>query len=354
MKLNIIIIIISQSIFASGSHLLPERCELNPTFLPEVPKFLNPVDTQVLSSCSRTLKLWSHELFLKKVNTGHLDRDSSRKLVYSPALRTLIDERFSTLSIYPLSLYFHQDDVPSLKKLDVFSFISRVQTVVIEGAERLVIEAQLSESGTASQWGRNWGGMYDPNFWAWNQLIPVMDVLESVRVTAVKSLELHEYCSFVVIELSWSVTNGNMNWTATKTPRLLAVTRNGISGKQILLNHKLRNIQTLTLTEFDRSVLIDSVFAHLPKLESLNLGNTKVENISFLENLTSLKQLFLFGTEVENISALTNLMKLEKLSLHGTKVDNIAALAKLTKLEVVNLNGTKVQNIFALKNLTNL
>jgi hypothetical protein len=70
-----------------------------------------------------------------------------------------------------------------------------------------------------------------------------------------------------------------MNWTATKTSRLEAVPRVGISSKEILLNQKLRNLQTLTLNELDRSVMDDvSVLAQLSQLESLNLSKTNVEN----------------------------------------------------------------------------
>jgi hypothetical protein len=44
--------------------------------------------------------------------------------------------------MYPLSLTFHQVDVPLLQSSDVFSFISRVQTIIFEGTEPLVIEAR--------------------------------------------------------------------------------------------------------------------------------------------------------------------------------------------------------------------
>ncbi len=44
-------------------------------------------------------------------------------------------------NVYPITFTFDESDVPKLKKLKVFSFIRRVQTVVLEG---VVIEAKIS------------------------------------------------------------------------------------------------------------------------------------------------------------------------------------------------------------------
>jgi hypothetical protein len=57
------------------------------------------------------------KLLLNKVkNSEHLDRDLSWKLVSS--LRAEVEELFSDVSIYPITLTFHQDDVPLLKELE--------------------------------------------------------------------------------------------------------------------------------------------------------------------------------------------------------------------------------------------
>ncbi len=114
----------------------------------------------------------------KVKNSEHLDRDSSWKLVSS--LIAEVEELFSDVAIYPITLTFHQDDVPLLKELDVLSFIRRVQTVVFEGAERMVIEAKHSgttdESSESTQWHY---GMADPNFWAWEHPSSVSGILQS-------------------------------------------------------------------------------------------------------------------------------------------------------------------------------
>jgi Leucine-rich repeat (LRR) protein len=195
--------------------------------------------------------------------------------------------------------------------------------------------------------------MYDPNFWTWTQPHSLMETLESDRVTAVKSIELREDFSFLVIELSRSATEGDKNWRATKTSSLHGVKREGISAQDIFLNPKMRSLQTLTLSEFDRSVIDDvSVLAKLTTLKSLNLSKTKIENISALEHLTNLKWLSLRITNVENVSALAKLTKLESLNLDLTSVANMSTLNNLTNLKELNLLGTKVSDVevSALKN----
>ena len=184
----------------------------------------------------------------KVKNYEHLDRDSSWKLVSS--LIAEVEELFSDVSIYPINLTFHQDDVPSIRQLDVLSFVRRVQTVVFEGNKRMVIKPNHSETTGESSGSTEWHyGMADPNVWAWEQPTSLSGILQSTRVTAVKSLLLAELAGLVV-ELSWFVSGGDINWTTTKTFRLLSVKREGFSAEEILLNQKLRNIQTLKLTEF--------------------------------------------------------------------------------------------------------
>jgi hypothetical protein len=98
-KFNILLLL-SRSIFASGLN------ELSLTTFREVAEYLHPVETQALSSSSKSLNGWSRKLVLKQVkNSEHLDRDSSWKLVSS--LKAEVEELFSDVSIYPITLTFH-------------------------------------------------------------------------------------------------------------------------------------------------------------------------------------------------------------------------------------------------------
>jgi hypothetical protein len=303
-------------------------------------------------------------------------RAQSLQIVRSGELIRKIKKMYGNVSIYPITLTFSQADVPLLKQLDVFSFIRRVQTVVIEGAERMVIEAGNLDTADVrtTQWDIR---MYDPKFWVWSQPPSLRGILQSETVTAVKTLRLHPEIAHLFVGLSWSVTAGDINWTFTKTSRLHTVKRGGISVKDVLLNRKLRYIQSLTLIDFDSSVLVnDSVLANLENLESLILPSTHAVDLSALAKLTKLKSLDLSGAEFLSVSTLPELKSLESLNLTKTFVVDVSALVKLANLkslylvdarfvnmstlpelkslESLNLSGTKVVDVSVLAKLANL
>jgi hypothetical protein len=234
------IIFCSQTVFATSdtSTSTSGISQLSELMMQNVATYLQRRDTQALFSSSRSIETLARKLFLNQVTTDtHFDRYSSRKLIYSPSLRAKIEERFSHLSIYPITLTFQQDDVPLLNRLDVFSFISRVQTVVFEGDDRLVIEAKKSESETREERNGNiWSLiMYDPRFWVWDEPDSLMNVLHSDSVAVVKSIELGTERANLVIELLRSVTKGDINWTTTKTTCLHDVWLEGNTVKELFL-----------------------------------------------------------------------------------------------------------------------
>jgi hypothetical protein len=284
---------------------------------------LDPKDQKAFTNLSS--KGLNHEFIIHSLETGkrNFDRAESLQIVRSVDSRNKINEMYGNSLIYPMTLTFHQKDVPSLKKLDVLGFIRRVKTVVFEGAQGIVIEAKHPESdveiydnelsnilrrlhlnliqrvhtlvfetgyfnwlGTSRSWSIE---MYDPNSWALKQPQSLMEVLESDTVTAVKSLHLQTDTASLVVELSWSFTEGDVNWTATKTLGLHSVQREGVSTEEILLDQKLRN------------------------LESLNLSHTNVIEVSALVNLTNLKFLEMHGdwTNVDSNALKEILPKLE-------------------------------------------
>jgi hypothetical protein len=259
--------------------------KLSPSDLRLLTQLLPAGETLALFSTSRGLNKWdkvsqwSHNEVLKKVKSFEpLDRTFSWKLMYSPTLRAEVEEHFSDYTVYPITLNLHVDDLRSLHELEghVFEFFSRVRTVVIEGADRLVIEARDSVFGVDVPNELQWGmAMYDHNNWGWIQPTSVMDVLQSQEVTAVKSLDLQRGTAELIVDLSWSVTQGHIKWTATKTSRLEPVARGGILSIEILLHRKLVHLHTLRLTLFDRSVLNRvAVFENLPNIRALYVSDT--------------------------------------------------------------------------------
>ncbi|MCR4337626.1 MAG: hypothetical protein NUV91_07475, partial [Candidatus Omnitrophica bacterium] len=86
----------------------------------------------------------------------------------------------------------------------------------------------------------------------------------------------------------------------------------------------------------------------------LNLGGTRVSDVSALAGLVNLQILDLEGTQVSDVSALAGLVNLQELSLGGTQVSDVSALAGLVNLQLLNLVGTQVRDVSALAGLVNL
>jgi hypothetical protein len=130
--------------------------------------------------------------------------------------------------------------------------------------------------------------MYDPKLIVKTELnrlksMGISEIFRCAGVTAVKSIDLDRGAADLVVELSGLFKErGDINRTSTKTLRLDAVLLQrgslfSISAGQILLNPKVRHIQSLKLSECHRSVLVNpSVMANLKNLESLDLSDTQV------------------------------------------------------------------------------
>ncbi len=383
MKLIISLLFLS-SVFSSANQVLGGNT-LPLDLLSSIPSFLSRKEQNAFINISS--KDLNHSFIQHALETskGRLTRAQSLQIVRYANLRKIVEEKYKNLSIYPVTLTFHQDDVPLLQTKEVFSFIRRVHIVVFDQTERLIIEAvHLDVPHGDNQRSIE---MYNPNsaIWTWKQP-EIMELLDSEIVTAVKSLSLRDNKPLLSIEQSWSVTEGDMKWTGTKTSHLQAVQGEGISSSAIIGHNKMRSLRTLTvdnLVEF-------SVLTSLTKLESLflqltfggsgpvanesasellvlphqlkNLTNLKVlhlncykfETISALKNLTNLKFLNLGRTQVRDFSVLAELKSLKYLNLHATNIADVSVLANLTNLRSLNLSGTDFVDRSALANLTNL
>lgn len=94
-----------------------------------------------------------------------------------------------------------------------------------------------------------------------------------------------------------------------------------------------------------------SPLKNLVNLEVLELRNTNVSDISFLQYMPKLQQLdFFMSLLVTDTEVLANLTELNRVVLDETGVANIKGLANLTKLEFVSLQGTLVTDFENLYN----
>jgi hypothetical protein len=107
-----------------------------------ITSFLSQEDQNVFKNISS--KAMNHRFIIETLETSKdaLTRAQSFQILRSPEIREQIVEKYGNVSIYPITLTFHPDDLPAVKALEVSSFIRRVQRVVFEGGkieERFVI-----------------------------------------------------------------------------------------------------------------------------------------------------------------------------------------------------------------------
>lgn len=126
-------------------------------------------------------------------------------------------------------------------------------------------------------------------------------------------------------------------------------------------------------TELTELALVDVLFedltplAHLPGLKKLDLSlrnlakrqmvrrHRQSQDFSFLSSLPELEELCLYGrVDFDDASLVSGLPKIQSLILNSTKVEDVAPLAALSTLEFLHLGLTPVASIEALESLSTL
>lgn len=92
----------------------------------------------------------------------------------------------------------------------------------------------------------------------------------------------------------------------------------------------------------------------LYNLQVLNLSGTRVKDLSPLAGLKNLQALFLIGTWVKDLSPLAGLDSLQRLHFESTRVEDLSPLAGLHNLQELNLFGTPIEDLSPLAGLRNL
>ena len=100
---------------------------------------------------------------------------------------------------------------------------------------------------------------------------------------------------------------------------------------------------------------LDGSFSLLTNLETLEIENTKLKDVSPIEQLVNLKSLELFENQIEFLPKnLGNLQKLEYLAFSHNKVKNIKPVKSLTRLKELYFHYNYVEDISPIKCLVNL
>jgi hypothetical protein len=118
-----------------------------------------------------------------------------------------------------------------------------------------------------------------------------------------------------------------------------------------------RLLQSLSVRSLDLSdTKVENVepLRGLTALVMLNLNGTRVENVEPLRGLTALQTLDLRATDIQNVEPLKGLTALQTLDLFGTGIENVEPLKGLTALQTLDLHATEIQNVEPLKGLTAL
>lgn len=96
------------------------------------------------------------------------------------------------------------------------------------------------------------------------------------------------------------------------------------------------------------------ILENLPHLESLNISNNKIQNISFSKNLIQLRNLDFRNNRIQDISSLKNLTQLQTLYLDNNQIRDISHLQSLKQLKDLNLNSNEINDYTFLQYLTEL
>jgi Leucine-rich repeat (LRR) protein len=89
-------------------------------------------------------------------------------------------------------------------------------------------------------------------------------------------------------------------------------------------------------------------------VESVDLSDSKVSDLSPLTKLKQIKSLVLNNTSVSDLSPLAELQNLKELDLNNTPVSDLTPLAELRNLEWLDIGETQVSDLSPLAKLKNL
>ena len=100
---------------------------------------------------------------------------------------------------------------------------------------------------------------------------------------------------------------------------------------------------------------LDGSFSLLTSLEALEIEETKLTDVSPIEQLVNLESVDLFKNPIEFLPEnLGNLQKLEYLALSYNNIKNVKPVSSLTNLKELYFHSNNVEDISPIKNLVNL
>jgi internalin A len=114
----------------------------------------------------------------------------------------------------------------------------------------------------------------------------------------------------------------------------------------------LSHLQSLDLS--DNGINDISYLSKCKKITELNLGNNSLSDITPLSSLVNLDTLELINNKLADISPLSLLTKLSSLDLRNNQIQEVSCLASLTNLKTLKLSNNLIEDVSALASLKNM
>ena len=162
----------------------------------------------------------------------------------------------------------------------------------------------------------------------YNNQIKEIKINEEIESTKMLNIILDKYKNILKLDLS-KCKNINDFSFISNLEKLENLNISNTKIFDISFIEKNRNIKELDLKGC-KSIKDYSFISNLEKLEKLNLSNIKITDVPFLEKNKNIKELDLKGCDnIKDYSFISNIEKLEKLNLSNSKISDISFLAKI-------------------------
>ncbi|MEE2744576.1 MAG: trypsin-like peptidase domain-containing protein [Bdellovibrionota bacterium] len=148
--------------------------------------------------------------------------------------------------------------------------------------------------------------------------------LENNKIKDIKFLKNYRNLKFLSVL-------GNPIEDVDSLKPLIGLERLSLSGELNFGFHLFKNLRSLRL---EKSLEINKSFSSLKKLEELEIINSDLEDISFLEEMENIKNLTLKKNKIKDVSSLGLLTSLKFLDISFNSIADLSPLNSLEKLYV--------------------
>ncbi len=183
-----------------------------------------------------------------------------------------------------------------------------------------------------------------------NDLWAIQSFVVPSGVTTLADLQWMPYLDILVIQDT--VIDSLSHLEGLDRLKLLAMDNCVFPTKDLEYIGKLPALNVLQLSSCGLSTLKGLEYA--TGLNTLNINNNTIRDISPLANMPNLKNLSLNHNALVSLEEISNLTQLEVLDVSYNAIVTTAPLAKLTNLTMLSVSGNGLMQLEGIENLTNL